>query len=242
MKGSYFDWSILSRRSLIDFFWIISNDIIDRTLSPTQIHKIIATHLKTYLPVRVNKKYDPQVEKSWIYVGGSYLSHLDQEQKKSISVDFVYNPQEKKLKLSRAKFLKISITFADVILHEVIHMRQHRRRGFEFLPDYESNSLIPEQRREQRYLGCTDEIDAYSFNIACELMDKFKKNQKNVIKYLERNIGKKDIRLGGYKSYLKAFDYNHNHDIIKRLKKRIVRYLPNAEAGKPYKNKDWINH
>jgi len=41
--------------------------------------------------------------------------------------------------------------------------------------------------------------------------------------------------------YLKAFDYNHDHKIIKRLKKRVIRYLPNAELGRPYRTADWIN-
>jgi hypothetical protein len=40
--------------------------------------------------------------------------------------------------------------------------------------------------------------------------------------------------------YLKAFQHDHDHPIIHRLKKKIVRYLPQAQVGKPYRNKDWI--
>jgi len=40
--------------------------------------------------------------------------------------------------------------------------------------------------------------------------------------------------------YLKAFDHDHNHPIIKKVKKKVLQYLPNAEIGKPYRNKDWI--
>jgi hypothetical protein len=45
-------------------------------------------------------------------------------------------------------------------------MRQFRRRNFKQLPDYASNAEKSEIREEQEYLGCKDEIDAYSFNIA----------------------------------------------------------------------------
>jgi hypothetical protein len=41
--------------------------------------------------------------------------------------------------------------------------------------------------------------------------------------------------------YLEAFDQNHQHPIIRRLKQKVIRYFPNAIDGKPYRNKDWIN-
>jgi hypothetical protein len=40
--------------------------------------------------------------------------------------------------------------------------------------------------------------------------------------------------------YLKAFEHDHNHIILRRVKKKIVRYLGAAKMGKPYRNKDWI--
>jgi hypothetical protein len=120
-------------------------------------------------------------------------------------------------------------------------MRQYRRREFKILPDYDSNAEMSEQRQEQSYLGCTDEIDAYSFNIACELMDSFKNDYDSVIEYVSKKHRKGRLKSHSLRTYLKAFEYNHNHPIIKRLKTRIIRYLPNAEFGKPYRTTDWIN-
>lgn len=241
MRGFNFDWSILDRQSLIKLLLMIQPEIIDKSLTPAKIHSILANHIKKYLPVRVSKKFDETVELGWIYVGGMYYSSYDEEFKKSIEVTFVYNPLEKKLCLTKSKFQRICRTFSDVILHELMHMRQYRRREFKVLPDYESNAERTEQRQEQSYLGCTDEIDAYSFNIACELIDKFGLDYPAIIEYVGAKHWKGKLKSSSLKMYLKAFEYNHDHQIIKRLKKRIVRYLPNAELGRPYRTTDWIN-
>ena len=132
-------------------------------------------------------------------------------------------------------------TIADTLLHEIIHMRQFRRRNFKQLPDYASNAEKSDIRQEQEYLGCSDEIDAYGFNIACELMDKFGKNKNQIVNYLNENQKGKKRRHNSWRMYLKAFEHDHNHPILQRVKKKVVRYLPAAEVGKPYRNKDWIN-
>jgi hypothetical protein len=121
-------------------------------------------------------------------------------------------------------------------------MRQYRRRNFKELADYASTAEKTEQLQEQRYLGCSDEIDAYGFNIACELLVKYTNNINKVIKHLDINQKGVRTRVDSWRMYLKAFNYDHDHIIIKRLKKKIIRYLPFAIIGKPYRNKDWIGY
>ena len=237
----YFDWSILDRRGLVSMLWSIYPEIVDIQLSQADFHAILAKHIKKYLPVRVAKKFDPTVEFGWVYIGGTYYSDWDEDDRKCIEVVFVYNPFESHVILDKKKFKRMCNTFSDVILHELIHMRQYRRRDFKILPDYESNAEMSELRQEQSYLGCTDEIDAYSFNIACELLDKLGNDQTAVIEYLGKTHRKGKLRSHSLRFYLKAFEYNHDHPIIRRLIKRIIRYLPNAKLGKPFRTTDWIN-
>lgn len=154
---------------------------------------------------------------------------------------FQYRTDEKVINLTSKRFAGMCTTIADTLLHEIIHMRQFRRRNFKQLPDYASNAEKSELREEQEYLGCSDEIDAYGFNIACELMNKFGKNNIQVVNYLNENQKSKKRRHNSWRMYLKAFEHDHNHPIIQRVKKKVVRYLPAAEVGKPYRNKDWIN-
>jgi hypothetical protein len=131
--------------------------------------------------------------------------------------------------------------FSDIVLHEIIHMRQYRRRNWKELPSYESTAEKSKKRREQEYLGSIDELDAYSFNIACELTDKFK-TSKDIANYVAKKHRKGQLKSISLRMYLKAFDYNTSHPIIRKLKKRIISYIPNAELGKPYRNRDWICH
>lgn len=240
-KQARFDWSILDRKGLISMLWQFYPEIVDKKFKPQQLQKLLSKHIKKYLPVRIVKKMDASVEQGWVYIGGCYYSDWDQEKKKCIEISFVYNPLDEYIVIDKNRYKRMCHTVADVVLHEIIHMRQYRRRKFKIIPDYESNAEKDELRQEQSYFGCSDEIDAYSFNIACELLDKFKGDADLVIDYVGKTHRRGQLKSNNLRSYLKAFEYNHNHPIIKRLKTRVIRYIPHALQGKPYRNKDWID-
>lgn len=242
IKRAKFDWSILDRQGLTDMLWQSYPEIVDKKLTPSALQRILSKRIKIFLPVRVVKKYDASVLDGWVYVGGCYYSDWDKKRKTCIEVNFSYNPLNEHVVLNVRRFKRLCRIFADVILHEIIHMRQYRRRKFKIIPDYESNAEMDELRQEQSYYGCTDEIDAYSFNIACELLDKFKNDSEQAVAYLSKKHRKGNLKSHSLRSYLKAFEYQENHPIIRRLKTRVIRYMPHAVQGKPYRNRDWINH
>lgn len=236
-----FDWSILDRDALAEYLWSLRSEIVDKELPVKKFHSILYKHITKRLPVKVARKTDFKVGENEMFIGGTYYSDYDKSRKKCIEILFVYNPGFDTIKMSSRKFSRACLCFADTILHEIIHMRQFRRRKFKDLPEYASNAEKTEQRMEQGYLGCSDEIDAYGFNIACEVLERFNYNQKQAIRYLNTNQKGKRGKADCWRMYLKAFDHDHNHEIIKRVKKKVIRYFPHAEAGKPYRNKDWIN-
>lgn len=238
---SKFDWSILDRAGLIEYFWSLYPEVCDQKISIHSLHTKISKHIKKQIPVRINKKRDPKVDPGWIWVGGTYYSDKDQEKKQCIELDLVYELFDEKTILTKRRYQRVCYTLADTLLHEIMHMRQYRRRKFKNLPDYASTASRAEKRQEQEYLGNSDEIDAYSFNIACELLDKFDYKTKKVIDYLNENQKGTNRRHNCWRMYLKAFDHDHNHPIIQRVKKKVIRYIPHAMNGKPYRNKDWIN-
>lgn len=241
-RRSKFDWSLLDRDSLTQFLAAKIENIVDQKINPSQFHRQITRHIKKYIPIKISKYYDKKVDSGHVYLGGTYYSEDDRHKQKCIELVFLYNPDDKFLFYTRYKYLRLCRLFADTILHEIMHMRQYRRRNFKILPEYASNAEKTEQRQEQSYLGSSDEIDAYAFNIACELMDKFGKNQRQVIRYLNEDQKNKRRKFDCWRMYLKAFNHDHDHIIIRRVKKKVIRYLPHTELGKPYKNKDWINH
>jgi len=239
-RRSKFDWSILDRSGLIDYFWSLFPEIEVLDLTVPQLHRTISNHIKNLLPIKVAKTTSLEVDLDLIFIGGAYYSLLDKQKSNCIELTFVYNPDQNTINLTKRKYKKMCILMADSILHEIMHMRQYRRRKFKQLPDYASMAEKTEQRKEQSYLGNSDEIDAYSFNIACELMSKFKNDVKQITDYLNQNQRKSRRYNNCWRMYLKAFDHDHDHPIIKRTKKKIIKYLPKALEGKPYRNRDWI--
>lgn len=238
---TWFDWSSLNRDSIAGVVYTLASEIVNQSLTVEQFHKKVTKLLKNHLPVRVRRSYNKKVDPGFVFVGGTYYSAYDEDNEKCIEIVFEYRTDQKILTLSNKRFASICMNIADTLLHEIIHMRQYRRRDFKYLPDYASNAEKTERRQEQEYLGCSDEIDAYGFNIACELMDKFNRDKVLVINYLNENQKSKKRRHNSWRMYLKAFEHDHNHPILQRVKKKVVRYLTAAEVGKPYRNKDWIN-
>lgn len=234
-----FNWSTLDRRSLYGVLNKIRSKVINKPLVVHDLHSLIAEQIKANLPIRVGKRFDPKVKKGELWIGGLYHSDLDQEYRKSIEVTFNYNPGSSKLTITASRWKRICTLFADTVLHEVIHMRQYRVRNFKLIPDYPSTAECTKQRESQSYYGHRDEIDAYGFNLACELYDRFGSNYNKAIDYLENGKHKRSKK-SVYYEYLKAFDFDYNHKVIKRLRKRAMRYFPYAQIGKPFKTQDWL--
>ncbi len=232
----HFDWSTLDRNTLISYILSLSKVLICKKISILEFHRLISTTLKSKIPIKIQKSYSNKVYKNDFHIGGYYEYDQDQKGFKAINLVFCFNNKNDFLKFDEFNILDIAKSIADTILHEIIHMRQYRRRNFKFISNYNSESKNFLKKRNQEYLGNTDEIDAYSFNIACDLLDKFN-DEKTIIKHLNRSKHIDNIQIT---MYLEAFNYDHTHTIIQRLKKRIIKYIPHALKGKPYNNKNWI--
>jgi len=241
-KRLNFNWSLLTRDFIAVSLWELAPIIVKNSITPLQFHKTISNHLKRLLPIRTRKSFHDNKISNNVLIGGVYYGDYDQRKEKCIEIVFEYDQKDKKLNISSQKYCRICYNIADTILHEIMHMRQYRRRNFKDLPDYPSDAKKLSIRQEQSYLGNEDEIDAYSFNIACELIDKFNMNQKKILKYLNEDQRGKNRKNNCWRMYLKAFQHNHDHKVIKKVKKKVLRYLPAAEYGRPYRTKQWINH
>jgi len=242
IRKSKFDWSSLNRYELTEYIWSLYPKVINKEMSVEKFHKTLGNHIKKHLPIKLKKWGNDSVEHNCIWVGGAYYSELDKQKQKSIELVLVYRGKENSIKITSDNFKKSCHTITHTIMHELIHMRQYRRRKFKELPYYASSAEKTEQREEQSYLGCSDEIDAYGFNIACELLWTFKNDTDKIIEYLNKDQKRLRGNNNSWRMYLKAFNHNHEHPIIKRVKQKVVRYLPNAIYGKPYRNKDWISN
>jgi len=234
-----FDWSEITRSNLYSMFYSLNSEIVGKELSPSQIQKRIVKHLKRHLPIKIKKcVYNPTTP-GYIFMGGVYYSDKDAKSVPAIEVNFNYNPTDKKLKLTQYRWKRMAIRFSDVLMHEIIHMRQFRARNFKSLPGYQSTSLLTKERKEQEYYGDRDEMGAFAFNTACELVDRFGYDPNVIGRYLDSDECSRHKNSNWY-AYLKAFDWNHNHPIIRRMRNLIMRQLENAYYGKPFKTNNWL--
>lgn len=238
-RSSTFKWSGLDKSNIIDMLKPCRKLLVNQKLSVYQIQKIFSQHLKSNLPIKVISDRDYNTEKGLVYVGGFYETENDKYGRQSITVLFSYNPVDNYLTITGKRFTAMCNTIADVILHEIIHMRQARSRNFKYRPGYSSLAENNKQRKEQNYLGDPDEVDAYGFNIACTLYERLG-NYHAVADHLNLDMSDRRRKKDCWHNYLTVFDHNHNHPIIKKLKKRIMYYVPYAELGKPYKTTNWL--
>ena len=237
-----FDWSELTRSNLYSIFYSLNSEIVGKELSPSQIQKRINKHIKKYLPIKLKKCIHAPTTKGYVFMGGVYYSDLDKKSKPAIEVNFNYNPTDLKLKITNHKFKRLASRFADTVMHEMIHMRQFRSRNFKMIPGYQSTAELAKERKEQEYYGDTDEMGAFAFNTACELIDRFGYDPNAIGKYLDSNRAKRH-KNSWWHHYLKTFNWNHNHRIIRRMKNLIMRQLENAYFdGKPFKTTNHLTY
>ncbi len=237
---SKFDWSELDRLKLHGIFYKSRKQIVGKVLLIEEIHKILSSNIKQHLPVKIKMLRSAEQESGSLYIGGCYYGDQDEEnEKKFIEIVLSYFVWDEFLKISNYRFRRLCEVFADTVLHEIIHMRQYRTRNWKYIPGYESAAHLAKQRKNQNYYGHPDEIGAYAFNIACELYDRFGTNWQAAKRYLDSNMALKHKR-SNYIRYLKTFDCNHNHPVIKKLKKKVIYYLPYTIIGKPFKTSYYL--
>jgi hypothetical protein len=236
-----FDWSELTRSNLYSMFYSLRNELVGRNLSPNQIQKRINKHIKAHLPIKMKKCIHTPTTKGFVFMGGVYYSLLDRKGLPAIEVNFNYNPSDAKLRLTQYRFKRMAIRFADVMLHEMVHMRQFRARNFKSIPGYQSTAELTKDRKKQEYYGDRDEMGAHAFNTACELVDRFGYDPTTIGHYLDSNDCRKH-KNSTWCDYLKTFDWNHNHQIIRRMRNLIMRQLENAYYGKPFKTNNHLTY
>ena len=234
-----FNWSLLDRNNLYSMLYGAGCDIVGQKLPLNSLHRILSKHIKSSLPVSIKKlQYDSTQDRGFPYMGGSYDSVLDRRGKKRfIEVVLSYHPNDREAKITEYRWKRICSLFADTILHEMIHMRQYRSRNFKDIPGYESTAELRKQRADQEYYGHRDEMGAHSFNIACELLDKFG-NNPTAIRYHMDNISR-SVKKSTFARFLKTFDYNHDHIKVRQMKQKVMKQLEYARYGKPFKT---VNH
>lgn len=174
------------------------------------IGEVIATNFRT----DVLHADAQEVDVGDINVTAFYDPELDSMNRPCIELYLVYNTLDDILLFDDELFDTVTKRVCDALCHEQIHQQQHRARFWESW-DYDVDDIYA-------YLGNKDEIDAYSHNIANELLDFA--DYQNVLTLLNNPSTIQIEQSVNLWVYIKTFGVDD--PVVKRLLKKIIRKLP----------------
>jgi len=242
MPRQAFNWSLLDRSTLYAMLYELKSEIVDKRLPIEQIVRIISKHIKQHLPVKVTSSRFKPVKKGELWLGGVYYSEYDKGGRaKFIEVQLAYPVNAQTMKTSAYRWERICTVFADIMLHEIIHTRQHRARNFKDIPGYESTAYYARDRKQQEYYGDRDEMGAHAFNIAQMMIDKFGWDPKAISSYMDSQLPKR-VRPNDWGRFMKTFEYDHDHPKVRQMKRKILHQLEYAVIGKPFKTTNHLTY
>jgi hypothetical protein len=197
----------------------IKSDLIGIPKPKIEISETVGRVVSEKFRVDIVQADASEVDVGDINFSAEYDVEKDSMDRPCITVFMVYNPLDDILIFDEELFENMSKRLCDSIAHEQIHQRQYRNRFWEDPYDVDIDNPI-------EYLSNKDEIDAYSYNIANELLD-YADIQKVLTLLQEPSKIRIEHSVNLY-AYLMIFE-NANHPVIKRLIKKIVKVLPEVK-------------
>lgn len=195
----------------------IRKELVGIPKSVSEISAIIGDVIATNFRTDVLHADAQEVDVGDINVSATYDPDLDSMDRPCIELILVYSTLDNYLLMDDDLFDSVTRRVCDSLSHEQIHQQQHRARFWESW-DYDTDDV-------EEYLGNKDEIDAYSHNIANELLDYT--DYQNALTLLQTpSIITLEHSVNLW-VYLRTFG-SVDHPVVKRLLKKIVRRLPNV--------------
>jgi hypothetical protein len=143
-------------------------------------------------------------------ISGQYDPNLDRKGRRPIEVEIAFPKRRKYFTLdhedlTHEHWMRMVYRLADTLGHEMVHLKQHRRRQYRNCRKYVSDDPDLSVKEQQEYFGLNDEIEAYSFNAATAMA---------------YSLPKKPVKLTDvfiYQLYCGLFD--NKHPVVVKLRK-----------------------
>lgn len=213
---------IPTRKQLLEIIEDLRPSVVNQVYSVEEMVELYGYFIGERFIIDVKHAESAQVEQNDIEFNAFYDSGLDEVGEVAIEIFLITNPCQELMIIDNDDFDRIARKIADTIAHEVIHMSQYRARDFLEVEKVEYRELTVEEE-DKLYLSSPDEINAYAYNIANELLERH--DLAVAIKKLDKitEISIEDsINLW---AYVTTFSKDSNHPVIKRLVKRVYKSL-----------------
>ena len=209
-------------KNLSSFFAYLT---MEDDLRPKLIAKQLRQTLKSLGVGEVTVDYVDDIDQGDMNLNATYDPWDDEDELDPYRIELLFNPKDKNgVKFSQDALEEIKHRLIDALEHEMIHSVQYQRRDFKQQRGYRSKN------REQEYLGNQDEIEAFAKNISSELLRHADKEQAIDMLRSVKNTTELRDKIGNLLSpnlvgYLRAWDFNTRHPVIKKLLKKVYNYI-----------------
>ena len=189
-------------------------------LKPSQSRVVAVTDLTALFRKHVNiprvrlfTHRHAGVDFDTVSIGGHHDSDED-----SIDIHVIYHPDQQHIDMATLDWPRLSLDLAECIGHELVHRAQQQRKR-KPSTRYRSQDTDAQKRHDQEYLGSAEEIEAYGYSIAAEL----------VVKHNTFTLDPVALnQIVMYSVYVNTFDTDES--IVLKLHKQISKYLRRLEV------------
>ena len=216
---------IPTRKQVLEILEELKPEIVNQFLTVDELIQAYGYFIGTRFNVDVKHAETTQVESNDIEFNGYYDGGLDEFGDIPIEIYLITNPIVDVCIIDLEQFETISRKIADTLSHEVIHMKQYRARDFlevETVGYSDAEDEDEDEDEENRYyLSSPDEINAYAYNIANELLDRH-----GITTVLEKlnTVSKIEIEDSiNLWAYVHAFEKDTNHPVLRKLCKQVYK-------------------
>lgn len=214
-----------TRKEILEILKDLEPKIVNQFYTIDELIQEYGFFIGSRFNVDVKHAEAAQVDHNDIEVNGFYDGGLDEGDETPIEIFLVTNPLQDIMIVDEEQFLSIGRRIADTLSHEVIHMRQYRARDFLEVETVQYKDIETEEEENKWYLSSPDEINAYAYNIANELLER---NDLQTVK--EMLVKVKEVKIQdsvNLWAYVTTFEKDVNHPVMKRLIKRVYKSLIN---------------
>ena len=163
----------------MNYFQLLKNlgDIYDKLEGKVVEREFLIKKIKSKIPFREVKIVSVEtlsVPYGRFNISGMYDPDRDEQGKPPITVEIAFpknfNYRFDENNLHREHWAGLCIDLASILGHEFVHLQQFRKRNFEWSKQYFSTSKNYKLKEAQEYYGDKDEIGAYAFMAATQIL------------------------------------------------------------------------
>ena len=183
-----------------------------RTFTPEQFTHLIRMQFRDP-QLRFNCARNSNLSKKNFWITAEYRPHEDSQDEPCVYVTLTFGTLCRRVGFKDYDWDKMSFHLADTITHEYLHQYYCRQRGYRHGRGYRDKNNLRYNDTMKDYLGCEDEIQAYAFNIASEM-----------IVYKQHMVLTKVYRM--YRRHFK-----NDRKVMLQLEKQTNKYLKRLEQS-----------